>query len=84
MGVGSIFTVVITAIAAGLTLTTSSDSWQMRIALAFCGVWWLGIGTLSLSLLGSRPGPPRPPEQSPVGGWGRLWKVWFSPLGDTC
>ncbi|CAI6009124.1 unnamed protein product [Closterium sp. NIES-65] len=68
LAAGCLGDIPITLIAFALTLVSSDESVQMRVATAFCGLCWILFALPTFHFLRARPGPPLPlPAPSSVG-----------------
>ncbi|CAI5485501.1 unnamed protein product [Closterium sp. Naga37s-1] len=60
LAAGCLGDIPITLVAFALTLVSSDESVQMRVATAFCGVCWILFALPTFHFLRARPGPPLP------------------------
>ncbi|CAI5505096.1 unnamed protein product [Closterium sp. Naga37s-1] len=69
LAAGCLADVVATLAAFVITLAATTDLLKMRLAGAFCGLWWLVFSVFTFLWLRTRPGPP-PPASATAGGAG--------------
>ncbi|CAI5939831.1 unnamed protein product [Closterium sp. NIES-64] len=69
LAAGCLADVVATLAAFVITLAATTDLLKMRLAGAFCGLWWLVFSIFTFLWLRTRPGPP-PPASATAGGAG--------------
>ncbi|CAI5527847.1 unnamed protein product [Closterium sp. Naga37s-1] len=74
LAAGCLADVVATLAAFVITLAATTDLLKMRLAGAFCGLWWLVFSIFTFLWLRTRPGPP-PPASSTSGGSGAVGAV---------
>ncbi|CAI5467343.1 unnamed protein product [Closterium sp. Yama58-4] len=67
LAAGCLGDIPITLVAFALTLVSSDQSVQMRVATAFCGLCWILFALPTFLYLRSRPGPPLPLPTPPAG-----------------
>ncbi|CAI7837820.1 unnamed protein product [Closterium sp. NIES-53] len=68
LAAGCLGDIPITLVAFALTLVSSDESVQMRVATAFCGLCWILFALPTFHYLRARPGPPLPLPPPPSAG----------------